>query len=124
MTAVSALVLEHVRNPRNAGRLEGPGVLVGQAGGGEGIDRVVLYLRTAGDRVGELRFRASGCPALIAASSLLTERATGLSRSEAAQIDALSLAKTLALPEHQHPKAGLVIEAFVEACSKWDDGLA
>lgn len=123
MTHVSPLVLEHVRNPRNAGRFEidAPGVLVGRAFGHEAHERVVLYLRVGAERIEAARFRASGCPALIAAASLFTERVSGLGRSAAGRIDAESLADALALPPHQRGKAQLVLEAFVAACAKWED---
>lgn len=123
MTAVSALVLEHVRNPRNAGRFEAAelGILSGQARDGEGLDRVELYLRVRGEHIEAARFRASGCPALIASASRFTERVSGLSRPEAAMVTAQDLAAELGLPSHQVGKAGLVVEAFVEASAKWDD---
>lgn len=121
MTRVSAAVLDHVRAPRNAGVLDAPGVVTGRAQAEGGTDRVVVYLQLDAERVQAARFRASGCPALIAAASLLTERISGRPRAEAAAIRAETLSEALALPSHQLGKAALVIEAFVEACTKWDD---
>lgn len=121
MTRVSAAVLEHVRSPRNAGVLEGPGVVIGRAQTQGGVDRVVLYLQPDAQQVRAARFRASGCPALIAAASLFTELVVGRPLAEAEATSAETLAAALALPPHQLSKAALVIEAFVEARAKWED---
>jgi NifU-like protein involved in Fe-S cluster formation len=122
VTDVSLLVLEHVRHPRNAGAFapDEPHVASGSARAPEGIDRVHLYLKLEGPTVRAVRFRASGCPALIASASLFTERATGAARVEVGALDAETLAAALELPQHQVSKAALVIEAFVDACTKWD----
>jgi len=71
------VILDHNRNPRNAGKLpgatcqlEGYNPLCG--------DRLTLYLRMDGDVVADLRFEGQGCAISIASASLMTEAVKGL----------------------------------------------
>jgi NifU-like protein involved in Fe-S cluster formation len=78
---------EHFHNPRNAGALEGADVHVEVENPVCG-DVLHLYLRRdAAGRVAAAAFQAYGCPAAIAAGSLLTELAGGKS---AAELEALT----------------------------------
>jgi nitrogen fixation NifU-like protein len=87
VTAFRAVVLEHFRHPRNRGPLhnatvstEGANPLCG--------DRIRVELRLDASRVAEARFTADACAICIAAASMLTEHARGLSLVEAYAIDA------------------------------------
>lgn len=76
------IVRDHFERPRNQRRLEGE-VLVGDAYNPVCGDRLRLYLRMDGERVGEAAFQAQGCPAAIAAGSMATELLRGLTVGEA-----------------------------------------
>jgi nitrogen fixation protein NifU and related proteins len=72
------VILDHNRNPRNFGELteadrvvEGVNPLCG--------DRMTLYLKLAGDRIEDVRFKGTGCAISVASSSLMTERVKGQS---------------------------------------------
>lgn len=52
----------------------GEGLITARAGDREQGAEVALQARVADDRVAELRFRAFGCPHLLAAASWLTDR--------------------------------------------------
>ncbi len=73
----SPALIEHFRNPRNAGMMRDPDG-VGEAGHGECMDLARVYLRVRGGRVVEARFQTYGCGPTIAASSAGTELITGL----------------------------------------------
>ena len=76
------LILDHNRNPRNFGKLEGANRSA------EGFnplcgDKVTLYLRVEGDRIQEIGFQGSGCAISRASASLMTATLRGRSRAEA-----------------------------------------
>ncbi len=77
----SERLLDHFQNPRNAGRLEPPAILVEVTNPACG-DFLRLSVRLEDDRVTEARFQTRGCTASIAASSALTEWMTGKTRLE------------------------------------------
>jgi nitrogen fixation protein NifU and related proteins len=75
-------VLEHFRNPRNAGDLPGASATVEVTNPVCG-DVLRLSARVEGDRIAEARFKTQGCVAAIASSSVLTELLSGKSLREA-----------------------------------------
>jgi NifU-like protein len=77
---------DHFLNPRNAGVIERPDVLASAENPVCG-DRLTLYLRLGpGGRVAVATFKAYGCPAAIAAGSVLTELVVGRRPAEVAAI--------------------------------------
>lgn len=88
----SQTLIEHFRNPRNAGLMRDPDG-VGEAEDRECMDLVRMYLRVRDGRVAEARFQTYGCGPTIAASSAGTELITGavigeLEELAAAQVEA------------------------------------
>jgi len=77
----SERLLDHFRNPRNAGELAAPAIKVDVSNPACG-DMLRLWARFEDDRVAEARFQARGCTASIAASSALTEWMIGKTRAE------------------------------------------
>jgi nitrogen fixation protein NifU and related proteins len=77
----SERLLEHLRNPRNAGELPPPAITVNVSNPACG-DILRLSALFENGRVAEARFQTRGCTASIAASSALTEWMTGKSREE------------------------------------------
>jgi nitrogen fixation NifU-like protein len=101
-----ATILEHFKRPRNRGALATPDVSQ------EGFnplcgDRVRIELAVGDDTVREARFTADACAISIAAASLLTERLSGLSLSEAERI----------APEELIQSLGAEIPAARRACA-------
>jgi nitrogen fixation NifU-like protein len=74
-------LLDHFRNPRNAGELPAPAISIEATNLACG-DLMRLSARFENDRVAEARFLARGCTASIAAGSALTELMIGKSRAE------------------------------------------
>lgn len=77
----SARLLDHFRNPRNAGALDPPALKVDVSNPACG-DMLRLWARFDNDRVAEARFQTRGCTASIAASSALTECMIGKTQAE------------------------------------------
>jgi nitrogen fixation NifU-like protein len=81
------LIIDHNRNPRNFGPLDGANRF---ASGDNPLcgDKIRLYLKVANDLIEEIRFEGSGCAISQASASLMTAAVRGMSPA-----DALSLFK-------------------------------
>jgi len=78
----SAAVLDHFKNPRNAGELPGASATVEVSNPVCG-DIMQLAVRLSEDRITEARFKTRGCVTAIACGSLLTELIRGKTLAEA-----------------------------------------
>ena len=79
------VILDHNRQPRNFGELEGANRVV------EGVnplcgDKMTLYVKLANDRVEDIKFQGTGCAISVASSSLMTERIKGKTIEESVQL--------------------------------------
>lgn len=97
----------------------GPDVSVGQAGDREQGAEVVLQVRVAGGRVTEARFRAFGCPHLLAAASWLTQRLEGASRDDLLHWDWREAAAALAVPPAKFGRLLTLQDAARAAAANW-----
>ena len=97
----------------------GPDVIVGRAGDREQGAEVVLWLRIAAGRVVDARFRAFGCPHLIAAASWLTERVRGSGRSELMDWDWRQAAEALQVPAAKSGRLLTLQDALRAAAGNW-----
>jgi nitrogen fixation NifU-like protein len=117
MPEYSATVLDHFQHPRNLGDLE-PADAVADVENPACGDRTRLALRVRGGRIVAARFRAEGCPAAIAASSITTELILGKTLDEAARLRDQDVAAALGgLPRnklHCSVLAEDVIRAAIE----------
>jgi nitrogen fixation NifU-like protein len=77
----SETLIEHFRNPRNAGMMRDPDG-VGESEYAECMDLTRVYLRVREGRVAEARFQTYGCGPTIAASSAGTELIRGAALEE------------------------------------------
>ncbi len=110
-------VIDHFKNPRNVGSMDQPD--------GEGYaensvcgDAMTLYLRIAGGRITEAKFRTFGCAAAIAASSALTEMLRGRTPEDALQIRTEDVAGALGgLPPTKLHCSVLAEDAILAAVS-------
>jgi nitrogen fixation NifU-like protein len=83
----SERLLDHFKNPRNAGELPPPARTVEVTNPVCG-DILRLSARFEQDRLAEVRYKTRGCTASIAAGSALTELLQGKTREEAARLTA------------------------------------
>lgn len=108
----SALVLEHFRNPRNAGKLVNASAEV-QAANPVCGDILELAVRVKNGGITEARFLCRGCATAIACASFLTERLTDCSVAEARSITAENISDGLGvLPPATFHAAQLAIDAL------------
>ena len=114
----SEAVLDHFRNPRNAGELPGATTVVEVTNPVCG-DVLKLFARFESGRIAEARFLCRGCTTAIACASLLTEQLRGRTPSEARAITAESLSTSLgSLPQATFHGAQLAADAVVALASK------
>ena len=90
----SEAVLDHFRNPRNAGELPGASATI-EATNPVCGDILKLSARFESGRIAEARFLCRGCTTAIACASLLTEQLRGRTLGEAHSITAESLSSSL-----------------------------
>ena len=109
---VNEKILEHFRNPHNAGNLAEPTAVVEVANPVCG-DTMRLSVRVQDGRVAEARFKTQGCVASIAAGSMLTDLLAGRSLAEAREITALGISEALGeLPAATMHAAELAMDAL------------
>ncbi len=90
----SEAVLDHFRNPRNAGELPGATATVEVSNPVCG-DVLKLLVRIVDGRIAEARFLCRGCTTSIACASVLTELLTSHNLDEVQSITAESLSEAL-----------------------------
>ncbi len=90
----SGLVMDHFLNPRNVGEIEGADG-VGQIGNPACGDVIRMSIRVSGDRVADAKFRTFGCPAAVAASSMVTELVKDRTLREAGRVSNTAVAEAL-----------------------------
>ena len=93
-TDYSDIILDHFENPRNVGSVTSPDA-VGRAGNPACGDLLHLSLRVRDGRIQEALFRASGCGAAIASSSMTTVLLTGKTLEQAAALTNEQVASAL-----------------------------
>ena len=76
------VIVDHNRSPRNFGKLEdadktleGYNPLCG--------DKLILYIKTDGDKINDIAFDGSGCAISVASASLMTDAMKGKTLQEA-----------------------------------------
>ena len=107
----SEAVLDHFRNPRNAGELPGATATVEVSNPVCG-DILRLFARVVDGRIVEARFLCRGCTTSIACASLLTESLRDRTAAEARAITAKWLSESLGgLPAATFHGAQLAAEA-------------
>ena len=108
----SELVLDHFRNPRNAGKLANPSAEV-QATNPVCGDILELAVRVESGAIVEARFLCRGCTTSIACASLLTERLTASTVAAARSITPEAISEALGgLPPATFHGAQLAADAL------------
>lgn len=116
----NALVAEHFRKPRNTPcHPAQPGIYEGAAGSIEEGVAFRLSAKIVNDQIAELRFEAYGCPYSIAAASVLTEAAIGISREEASRWSWRDLARQLEVPNEKRGRLLILEDALRDLLKAW-----
>lgn len=117
-------MLDHFRNPRNVGTLEGDDVAVGRVGNPVCGDLMDIYIRIKDNIITEIKFKTFGCGAAVATSSMITELAKGKTLEEALQITRNDVAKELdGLPPIKMHCSNLAAEGLHAAIKNYREGI-
>lgn len=113
-------VLEHYENPRNVGEIENPDAAAWVESQVHG-DRLKLTLRISGGVISEVRFKAFGCGAAIASSSMATVLLKGRTLEEARRLSREELSRALGgLPESKLHCSVLAEDAVKQALEDYE----
>lgn len=119
----SAAVLDHSQNPRNMGDLPDATVKVAVSNPVCG-DEMTLAVRMEGGRIAAAKFRARGCKAAMACSSLLTELIVGKTVEDIREITAEQISNALGgLPPATRHGSQLAEDALDALLDKLPDSL-
>ncbi len=113
----SATLIDHFRNPRNAGMMREPDG-VGEGEYRECMDLARVYLRVRGGKVVEARFQTYGCGPTIAASSAGTELITGAPLEEAGALSAARVTAAVGGLPADRMHAAEVVSAAIRAAAR------
>ena len=115
----SAIVLEHVKNPRNVGELESANARARVRSAADG-DLLQLHLRVDDGVVTEARFKVYGCGAAIATGSILTELVVGKKMHDVALITNEQISQLMGgLPPEKIHCSVLAEQAVQAALKDW-----
>lgn len=94
----SNIVIDHFEQPRNVLASCAEPELYGRAGSKAQGGLIEFCLEVSDGRIGQLRFRAWGCPHTIAVGSWLTEQLPGRKLQDVQSLDLEGIAGELGLP--------------------------
>lgn len=122
-TKYTEKVLDHFRNPRNVGTLEGDDVAVGKVGNPTCGDIMEVYIRIDGEKITDAKFRTFGCGSAIATTSMTTEMVVGMTLDEAMEVTRGDVADELdGLPPIKMHCSNLAADALHEAITNFRIG--
>ncbi|HEU5410378.1 MAG TPA: iron-sulfur cluster assembly scaffold protein [Candidatus Acidoferrales bacterium] len=114
-------VLDHFKNPRNAGDLANA-TAVAEATNPVCGDVLRLAVRAENGRIAEARFKAQGCVTAVACASALTELLAGKTLAECRSISATQISEILGgLPQATFHGAQLAADALTDLLGKLSD---
>ncbi|KPK72387.1 nitrogen fixation protein NifU [candidate division WOR_3 bacterium SM23_60] len=119
-TQYSEKVLDHFRNPRNVGTLEGNDVAKGTVGNPVCGDLMEFYIRVKDNTIVDIKFKTFGCGSAIATASMITELAKGKTIDEALKITRKDVADELdGLPPIKMHCSNLAADALRAAITNY-----
>lgn len=122
-TQYSEKVLDHFRNPRNVGSIEGDDVAIGRVGNPVCGDLMEIYIKVKDDVIQDIKFKTFGCGSAIATSSMITEIARGKTLDEALEITRQDVANELeGLPPVKMHCSNLAADALHDAIKNYREG--
>ncbi len=108
-------VMDHFMSPRNVGEIpDADGV--GTIGDPQCGDHLAVWIKVEGNVIVDAKFKCQGCPAAIAAASMMTEMAIGKDLDEAMEITDEQIADALGgMPEPKMHCSVLGADALSDA---------
>ena len=117
----SEKVMDHVRNPRNVGKMDDADG-VGEVGNAKCGDIMKIYIKVEDNIITDVKFNTFGCGSAIASSSMATEMIKGRSIDEALTLSNRAVVEALdGLPPHKVHCSVLAEEAVRAAVKDYYD---
>ncbi len=119
-SAFSDIVLDHYRNPRNAGQIDDANAC-GRAENAACGDEMHLYALIEGDVIIRASCKTFGCAPSVAAGSVVTELLSGAKLEDASALGVVQIEQALGgLPPMKRHAAQLAADAVRALMSKYD----
>jgi nitrogen fixation protein NifU and related proteins len=113
-------VMEYFMHPRNMGEISDPDG-VGMVGNPSCGDVMYMYIKVKDNKIADIKFKAMGCAAAIATSSMTTELAIGKTLEEAKKISRAIVAEALGgLPPIKMHCSNLAADALKMAIEDYE----
>lgn len=118
------IVLDHFSNPRNVGEIaDADGI--GNVGNPVDGDKINIYIKVDNNILIDVRFKTLGCGAAIAASSMVTVMAKGLTLECGMNIRNEDVAEALGgLPPEKLKCSNIAADALHDAISNYKEKLS
>lgn len=121
MALYTETVMDHFKNPRNAGTIENADG-VGEVGNAKCGDIMKIYLKIEDNIITDVKFETFGCGSAIASSSMATEMIKGKSVEDALKLTNKEVVNALGgLPTHKLHCSVLAEEAIKSAIKNYYD---
>jgi nitrogen fixation NifU-like protein len=115
-TEYSEKVIDHFKNPRNVGSLEGENVAVGRVGNPVCGDLMEISIKVEENIIQDIKFKTFGCGSAVATSSMVTEMVKGMTLDDALKVTRKDVADQLdGLPPVKMHCSNLAADALHEA---------
>ena len=115
------IVIDHFMNPRNMGELKDPSS-VAEAHDDTCGDKLWLYINVEDDVITQAKFKALGCGAFVATSSMVTELIKGKNLEVAKNLTSEEITKALGgLPEGKTHCATLLKEVVHKVVAGYEN---
>jgi nitrogen fixation NifU-like protein len=117
----SDTVMDHFKNPRNAGVIEDADG-IGEVGNIACGDMMAFYIKVKDNKLTDVKFQTFGCVAAIAVSSIVSEMAKGKTLKKAKFITKKVVTESLdGLPKEKMHCSNLGAEALAKAIEDYED---
>jgi nitrogen fixation protein NifU and related proteins len=121
MNEFSEKVMEHFKNPRNAGMIDNADG-IGEFGDPGCGDFLRVFIKISDDIIRDIKYQIRGCPASIACASAMSELVIGQNIDDAIMLKEEDIINALdGLPEHKQHCSNLGAVAFKIALLNYMD---
>ena len=81
MSEYKEIIIDHYKNPRNQGELEGADKIIDEANSSCG-DLIKIYVKLTDGKITEMKWQGIGCAISTAGASMLSEKVVGMDKTK------------------------------------------
>ena len=79
MSEYREIIIDHYKNPRNQGEMEGANKIINEANASCG-DLIKIFVKLVGGKIEDMKWQGVGCAISTAGASMLSEKVIGMSK--------------------------------------------